>query len=185
MRFVLLRTKLLIRTLGPFPAVALVAWLVLVALGGPASATASDLQTAGSLCVGLLPIAMATATVTPYVAQGSSYLVALSSLMVFSAHALLGGACCWLLSLCTHDIAAQAGGLFAAGMVFFPPIAIVASLPRLRSRWVMVPATVFLFSMQWILFAPSLQWDCSPWLALLLESIAVVLLIAALRPREV
>ncbi len=49
----------------------------------------------------------------------------------------------------------------------------------------MVPATVFVFSMQWVLFAPSLQWDCSPWLALLLESIAVVLLIAALRTREV
>jgi hypothetical protein len=71
----------------------------------------------------------------------------------------------------------------AAGMVFFPPVAMIASLAHLRSRWVMVTATVIAFTMQWILFAPSLQWDASPWLALLLESSAVALLIAAIRPR--
>ena len=185
MRFVLLRTRLLTRTLGPIPALGLVAWLVLVALGGPATAAASDLQTAGSLCIGLLPIAVAVATILPYPGSGPTYLPASTSLIVFSAHAILGGVCCWLLSLCTRDVAAQAPALMAAGMVFFPPVAIMASLTHLQSRWVSVSATVFAFTMQCILFAPSLQWEASSWLALLLECLAAALLIAALRPGEV
>lgn len=182
MRFVLLRTRLLTRTLGPIPAISLVAWLVLVALGGPATAAASDLQTAGSLCIGLIPIAVATATVLPYSGRQSLYLPAVASLMVFSTHALLGGLCCWVLSLCTHDIAAQTPALIAAGVVLFPPIALTASLAHLPNRWVYAGATVLAFTMQCILFTPSLLWEASPWLALLLETLAAALLIAALRP---
>ena len=178
MRFVELRTRLVLRTIGPLPAIALAAWLMLVVLGGPANATASDLKTAGSLSIGLLPIAIVVATVSPYSAHAAMYLSAIAALTVFLAHAALGMVICWLLSLFTWDANAHALPLLAAALLFCPPITLVCGLIHAGCRRGKLFAALLAFPLQWLLFAPSMDWHLGDWLTLLLELACASILIS-------